>query len=70
MIAAVGVYGLFCSISVLEELAKRQTLGWDSRPFYMFVVPTSAFAITLYLSSRRKHHQCREVAVEEGRMVK
>jgi hypothetical protein len=54
MLAAVGFYGLFCGVSVVEEFARGESLSWDWWPFYMFVVPTSVFAITIYLSSRRQ----------------
>jgi len=60
MIAAVGIYGVFCGVRVLEQLARRQSLGWDWGPFYMFVIPTTVFAVTLHLSSRSKQDPLRD----------
>lgn len=53
MIAATGIYLLVCAIRSVEVLANGERLTWDFRPFYMFVVPSSIFAVAILLCSRK-----------------
>jgi len=54
MLAATGVYLLVWILGSLEVLASGERVAWNSRAFYMFVVPSSAFAVAILLGSRRR----------------
>ncbi len=54
MITAIAVYVLFCAVRVVEDLTRGEHPSWDGRPFYMFVIPSTVFAVAIFLSTRRK----------------
>ena len=53
ILVSVVVYLAFWAVSVIEEKAAGQRLGWDPRPVYMFVAPSSVIAVVILLTTRK-----------------
>ena len=54
ILAAVASYLLAYAIRVVELLVHGESIPWVPQPFYMFVVPSSIFAVAIFLTAGRK----------------
>jgi len=58
ILAGVAVYLMFCLTAVLEQVKRGEQLGWDFRPFYMFVIPSTVIAIVIRVTTKADETSC------------